>query len=153
MNAQAVSSSHQTYWVLGHSVRPLETLGDYGMLRICSQPGVPGPPPHHHTDAAEFFLVLDGALEVMADGEWVRLEAGDTYCIAAGVVHTFRIPGETPCDWLTAFSPRGFERFFRDFGVPTEEADSAAKSVAPDVVERVIAEAGSYGMMIAPPQE
>ena len=38
MNAQAVRSSHQTYWVLGHSVRPLETLGDYAMLRITSQP-------------------------------------------------------------------------------------------------------------------
>ena len=34
-----------------------------------------------------------------------------------------------------------------------EEADGAAKSVAPNVIERVIAEAASYGMIMAPPQE
>jgi mannose-6-phosphate isomerase-like protein (cupin superfamily) len=153
MNGKAVRSSHQTYWVLGHSVRPLETLGDYAMLRISSNPGVPGPPPHHHEDAAELFMVLDGALEVMANGEWIRLGAGDTYCIPTRVVHTFRNPGETPCDWLTAYSPRNFERFFLDFGVPTEEADGAAKSVASEVIERVIADAANYGMVIAARQE
>ena len=139
--------------MLGHQVRPLETIGDYGMLRITTQPGVPGPPPHHHDDAAEFFLILDGSLEVMTDGEWTRLEAGDTYCIPTHVVHTFRNSGDKPCDWLTAFSPRGFERFFLDFGVPVEEPDSVARSVSPETLQRVVAEAASYGMIVAPPPE
>ncbi|NNE43591.1 MAG: cupin domain-containing protein [Gemmatimonadetes bacterium] len=145
----AVKSTGKSYWVLGHRVAPLETIGDYAMLRIQTAPGVPGPPPHHHDDAAEFFLVLSGRLEVVADGEKHLITAGETFCIPPGVIHTFSNPGEEAADWITAFSPRGFEQFFTAFGVPVEEAGALQKSVSEDMIGRVIAGCGEYGMILS----
>ena len=108
-------------WLLGHRISPIETLGDFGMLRIVTAPGVPGPPPHHHTDSNEFFYVVEGALEVVCDGKWTRLGPGESANVPQGAVHTFRNPLDTPCTWLTAWSPRGFERLFMELGVPAEK--------------------------------
>jgi mannose-6-phosphate isomerase-like protein (cupin superfamily) len=137
-------------WVLGHRVTPIETLGDFGMLHIVTGSGVPGPPPHHHEDASEFFYILDGALEVMQNGQWARIGAGESANVPRGVVHTFRNPLETPCEWLTAFSPRGFERFFQEFGVPVGQSDALEVSTSDAMIGRVIAECAEYGMILDP---
>lgn len=136
-------------WVLGHRVCPIETIGDYGMLHIETGPDVPGPPPHHHDDAAEFFYILAGALEVFANGEWKRIETGESFNVPQGVVHTFRNPTDRPTTWLTAFSPRGFEKFFVAFGVPVEEDNAVQRSVSDDMIGRVLAECADFGMILA----
>jgi len=153
MGAADLGAADRPLWVLGHRVRLFETHGDYAMLEITTHPGVPGPPPHHHDDAAEFFYIVSGALEVFADGRWSRLDTGESRALPPGVVHTFRNPGSEPTVWITGFSPSGFERFFRDFGVPAENAEISdeafARSVAPPVIDRVGREAADYGMIIA----
>ena len=65
--------SAEESWVLGHRVRPIRTIGDYGLVEVVSLPGIPGPPPHYHEDASELFYVADGSLDVMSGGEWRRL--------------------------------------------------------------------------------
>ena len=137
-------------WVLGHQVTELDTMGDYGMLHCRTPAETPGPPPHHHTDAAEFFYILEGALEVTCDGETRVLNPGDTFNVPVGAVHTFGNPFPEDCSWITAFSPRGFERFFSDIGVPVDEEKARELSVAPERIGRVIADAGSYNMVIDP---
>jgi mannose-6-phosphate isomerase-like protein (cupin superfamily) len=139
----------QSYWVLGHRVTPIETLSDYALLNMVTPVGVPGPPPHYHEDAAELFLVTEGELDVMIDGEWQTLRAGESACVPRGAVHTFRNPGDTDARWVTAFSPRGFERAFVDFGIPVEQAGSVEASVADEVIGRFVAECPRYGMIIA----
>ena len=141
----------EAYWVLGHQARPLPTQGDYGLVEIVSYPDVPGPPPHHHEGVSEFFYVADGCLDVQVDGTWTRLETGDSLCLAPGQVHTLMNRGDRPCRWITGWSPRGFERFFPDFGIPADADDAQAASVADEVLGRVAAECGDYGMIIAKP--
>jgi quercetin dioxygenase-like cupin family protein len=139
----------QTYWVLGHQVTPVETLSDYALLNMVTPVGVSGPPPHYHADAAELFLVTDGQLDIMINGEWQTLRAGESACVPKGAVHTFRNRGETDTRWVTAFSPRGFEGFFADFGVPVERANAFEASVAEETIRRVVTECGRYGMILA----
>lgn len=135
-------------WVLGHQVQPVETIGDYGFLAIKSDPKVPGPPPHYHTDAAELFYIIDGQMDVMTDGNWQTVYAGQSFTVPQGQIHTFINNGDKPVTWITAFSPRGFERFFLDFGVPVDQPGSFEKSFAPEVIEKVTLEAMNYGMII-----
>lgn len=142
-------STPRALFVLGHRVTHLPTPGADALLDIETAPGVPGPPPHHHEDADEFFYVVRGAFEVMCDDEWIRLAEGQALTVPRGSVHTFRNPTEETTRWLTSFSPRDFERFFLDFGVPADRDDAFQASVADDLVQRVVAQATDYGMIIA----
>lgn len=133
--------------VLGHEVTLLDSPDEYVMLEALCTPGIPGPPPHHHP-FSEFFYIAEGELDLMTDGSWQRLAQGQSITLAPGVVHTFRNPGTTPTRFVTGFTPRGFERFFATFGVPADQPDASAASVAPAVVARVLREAESFGMFI-----
>lgn len=140
----------QSYWVLGHLVTPQETIGDYGLLTAVTPAQTPGPPPHHHEDAAEFFHIISGSLEVFVDGERTVLNAGDSINVPVGAVHTFGNATDEDCHWFTAFSPRGFEAFFEEFGFPSEEANARERSVSEEVIGRVIQRAEAHGMIIDP---
>ncbi len=140
----------RTAWVLGHRVTMIPCHGSYFLMDITTPPGVPGPPPHYHTDAAEMFYVLDGALEVRCGDEWVRLEQGRTFDVPVGAVHTFRNPTDRDVRWLTGWNPIGFQRFFADMGVDVKEPDARALSVSGERIARVVAEAERYGMVIVP---
>ena len=141
----------ESYWVLGHHVTPLPTIGDYGLVEIVSPPDVPGPPPHHHADAAEFFYIADGRLDVQLDGTWRTLEAGESVCIPPGTVHTLRNTGREDCRWITGWSPRGFEEFFTRFGVRTDRVDARQESTSEAAVGRVVSGCADLGMIIAAP--
>ena len=139
----------QALYVLGHRVTHLPAPGDTAILDIETAPGVPGPPPHHHDDADEFFYIVRGSFEVMCDGHWIRLEEGQTITVPRGSVHTFRNPTDETTRWITSFSPRDFERFFLDFGVPADQPDAFQASVAESLIRDVVARAADYGMILA----
>jgi len=139
----------QSFWVLGHRVRPVHTIGDYGLVEIVTAPGTPGPPPHHHDDASEFFYVAEGALDVSLDGAWRTLRAGDSLSIAPGTVHTLANTGSVDVRWLTGWSPRGFERFFTHFGIDADQPGARETSLSPDSVGRVVAGCAGFGMILA----
>jgi len=67
----------ESAWVLGHRVRRWQTDETYGLIEVVSPPRVPGPPPHFHKAEREFFLIVSGRLEVMTDGAWKTMEAGN----------------------------------------------------------------------------
>ena len=136
-------------WVLGHRIRLLDTDESYGLVEITSPPRVPGPPPHFHKSEREFFLILDGTLSVMTDGVWNDMSAGAFAELAPGSVHTFINNTERDVVWLTGWRPKGFEKFFRDFGIAVDEQDAFERSVAPTVVEQVVRNVEGYGMFIA----
>lgn len=140
-------------WVLGQKVRLLETDESYAMIEVVSSPGVPGPPPHHHRDESEFFHIISGRLDCMIDGEWRSYSDGDFVEVPAGTTHTFANNSNQDVVWVTGWRPRGFERFFRDFGVPVSEPDGRSRSLADSVVRRVIETAESYGMIVDLPED
>jgi quercetin dioxygenase-like cupin family protein len=138
----------ETLWVLGHRIRPWDTHGSYGLIEVASPPNVPGPPPHYHKSEREFFLIMKGTLEVMTNGEWESMSAGSFVELPPNTVHTFINKGSEDVVWITGWRPKGFERFFRDFGIPTGEEAAREKSVSEKVVQRVIQTCESYGMCL-----
>jgi quercetin dioxygenase-like cupin family protein len=138
----------KSLWVLGHKVRPLDTDESYGMVEIVTPAGVQGPPPHFHKAESEFFFIVKGALDVMRDGEWSRVGAGSFVELPANTVHTFVNKTAEEAVWITGWRPKGFEKFFADFGVASSEQEAAARSVAPDIIGRVMKESEHYGMFV-----
>ncbi len=133
-------------WVLGHRIRPFDTEADYGMIEVTSPPHVPGPPPHFHESEHEFFLIVRGALDVLADGEWRRYGPGAFVDLPPHTTHTFINNTDADVVWVTGWRPKGFERFFRAFGIPVDEPDAQARSTSEAVLERVAQDAQRLGM-------
>lgn len=47
------------------------------------------PPPHVHREQVEEYEVVEGALDVVIEGRWTTLRAGDRASVPVGAVHTF----------------------------------------------------------------
>lgn len=92
---------------------------------------------------------MDGTLDVMVDGAWQRCGAGSFLELAPSTTHTFVNRTERDVVWVTGWRPKGFERFFRDFGIPAAHPDAQARSVADDVVQEVVRQVEKYGMFLA----
>jgi quercetin dioxygenase-like cupin family protein len=135
-------------WVLGHRIRLLDTDDTYGMIEVTSPPHVPGPPPHFHKAESEFLFIISGTLDVMSDGEWQRRGAGSFVDLPPHTTHTFINNTEEDTVWITGWRPKGFERFFRDFGIPVGESRSQQQSVSESVVKNVVQHVESYGMYL-----
>ena len=142
-------STSNTLWVLGHAIRPFDTDAAYGLIEVTSPPSVPGPPPHFHKHENEFFLIVQGTLDVMIDGEWRRCEAGSFLDLPPSTTHSFINNTDADVVWLTGWRPKGFERFFRDFGIPAVAPHARQRSVADEVIRRVVQNIESYGMYLA----
>lgn len=141
--------TNKDLWVLGHKVTYVETIGDYSLLEVSVTPQVPGPPPHYHNDAPELFHIISGTLDVWKDGNWLTLEKGESVMIPVNEIHTFRNNTPEESRFITTWSPRGFEGFFLEFGIPVDDADAFEKSTSAGMIERVVAGCGKYGMILA----
>jgi len=136
-------------WVLGHKIRLFDTDDSYGLIEVTSPPHVPGPPPHFHKHEKEFFFIISGTLDVMTNNEWQRCSAGSFVELSANVTHIFINNSEEDVIWMTGWRPKGFERFFRDFGIPVSESQAQQQSVADSVVQNVMRNVENYGMYLA----
>ncbi|NND05554.1 MAG: cupin domain-containing protein [Saprospiraceae bacterium] len=135
-------------WVIGHRISPIAVSGNYDMVIGETAPNVPGPPPHYHTKLHELFLVVEGEMDFVIDGEPKTLRQGESVDLPANVVHTFTNTGSTTCRWVNVHSPKGFLSFFEDMGVPESEAGAMTKSVDERIINRVMKEAANYDMHI-----
>ncbi|MCW5517637.1 cupin domain-containing protein [Muriicola sp. Z0-33] len=135
-------------WVLGHKVTPYFTSGDYDLALGETPPKVQGPPPHSHNSYKESFLIIDGEMDFMVNGELLKVKAGESVDIPPKTVHTFSNSSDQPCKWVNIHSPKGFREFFEKMGVPADETDAVHKSVAPHLIQEVIKTAADYDMHI-----
>jgi quercetin dioxygenase-like cupin family protein len=138
----------ESAWVLGHKIRRWDTDESYGLIEVISPPKVPGPPPHSHRHEREFFLILSGELDVMTDGTWQTLRAGSFVELPPNTVHTFINNTAQDVAWVTGWRPKGFQKFFRDFGIPVDEAMARDRSVSAEMIQRVLASCEGYGMFL-----
>ncbi len=141
-------SNERVLWVLGHRIRPMATDESYGLIEVVSPPHVPGPPPHFHKTEREFFFIIKGTLDVMADGDWQRYAAGSFVDLPPETMHTFINNTEEDVVWITGWRPKGFQRFFEDFGVPAQDDNASGKSVSDTVVQNVVRDVEKYGMFL-----
>jgi quercetin dioxygenase-like cupin family protein len=143
----------ECYWVLGQRIDFLATgettSGDYSLFHVFIPAGPPGPLPHIHTDADEFFFVLEGRVEVLFGDAWRPLGPEQFQHVPHGTVHTFRNVTTDAARMLSGFVPSGFERFFRDFGQPATLEDVEPLPVQDAEIERLKATASQYDMEMA----
>lgn len=98
-----------------------ETMTCQGSFALMS-PGVPGPPPHLHTDGLhEFRYELEGELEFLVGDSTGRAGAGSFAHVPPGVVHTFSNPGAEIARFIGVFSPAGGLRVLEDFATAFPE--------------------------------
>ena len=135
-------------WVLGHKITPHDTSGDYDLMVAETPPNVPGPPPHLHNAYKESFLIIEGELEFFVNGKTQVVKAGESVDIPPKTLHTFNNKTNETCKWINIHSPKGFRTFFNELGVPDTEANAVEKSVAPEVIQKVIQTASDYDMII-----
>jgi quercetin dioxygenase-like cupin family protein len=102
----------------GSAFEVLERPGgpeDALLMRFRFTPETGAPPPHIHPHSVETFEVEDGAFELSVNGEWRRLEAGETLDVPAGTPHTFRIPDGKPVTVRNVHEPHAeFENYIKD---------------------------------------
>jgi quercetin dioxygenase-like cupin family protein len=80
-------------------------------------------PPHLHRNEAETIHIVEGAFEVVVDGERIELSAGETVHVPRGAVHSSANVGENAGKRVVIFSPAGMEGFFLEAG--TQSPDDA----------------------------
>ena len=141
--------TNETAWVLGHKIRRWKSDDSYGLIEVTSPPRIPGPPPHYHKSEREFFFILKGTLDVMTDGKWKAMTAGVFVELPPNTVHTFINNTEENVVWITGWRPKGFEKFFRDFGIPSDTEGAREQSVSDEIVKRVVRECEKYGMYVS----
>ena len=58
-----------------------------------------------HTDTDQILYLVDGAGQVILEGETASFSAGDLVLVAAGTQHNFKTVGETAMKIITAYAP------------------------------------------------
>ncbi|UWX56669.1 cupin domain-containing protein [Maribacter litopenaei] len=87
-------------------------------------------------------------MEFMVNGEVMNVKAGSSVDIPPNTLHTFANRSENTCKWINIHSPKGFRDFFEQLGVPENEENAVEKSVAPEIINKVMATAADYDMII-----
>jgi quercetin dioxygenase-like cupin family protein len=106
--------------------------------------------PAHTERNREAFYVLEGTLEVEADGQRYRLGPGEFLSIPPGVVHSLHNPGPGMMRTLTLVTPASqHARFFTTLGEPI---DDPSNPPAPDF-DRVATVGHECGIEFLPPPE
>lgn len=137
-----------TKWVLGHKITPHDISGNYDLVMGETPPNTMGPPPHTHHGYHESFLIIEGEMEFMLNGETQTLKPGEAIDIPANALHTFSNNNGSICKWVNIHSPKGFLKFFHTLGVSTEEHDAFQKSLTKEKIQEVIQTAHTYDMHI-----
>jgi mannose-6-phosphate isomerase-like protein (cupin superfamily) len=147
----------ECFWVLGQRLDFLAisetTGGHYSFFHVFIPAGPPGPLPHIHRDADEFFFVVEGRVDVLFEDAWRPLGPGQFLHVPRGTLHTFRNATTEAARMLSGFVPSGFERFFRDFGQSARLEDGEPLPVQEADIQRLNATASQYDMELGPVDE
>jgi len=75
---------------------------------------------HLHRQHAETFYVLEGSVDFLVDGDWIRAAPGTTLHIPPGVPHGCQVADRQPARFLMIFQPAGFDLYLRELDSMTE---------------------------------
>jgi quercetin dioxygenase-like cupin family protein len=115
-----------------------QTGGTLSLWTEITPPGG-GPPPHYHLNEDECFVVQEGRVSFLADGQWQEVKAGGAVFAPRGSVHTFKNVGDQPSRMMVSTSPAGFETFF------SRCAEEFAKPGGPNM-ERIVEISAEHGI-------
>ncbi|WP_250433726.1 cupin domain-containing protein [Hanstruepera flava] len=138
----------ETFWVLGHKVTNYSTTGDYDFALGETPAHTQGPPPHLHNELSETFLITEGEMEFMVNGEIKNVKAGDLVDLPPKTLHTFTNRSDSTCKWINVHSPKGFRGFFEFVGVPVSDNNAQKESITEEKINTVIERAADFDMII-----
>ena len=78
----------------------------------------------------------------------LQLGPGECLLVPRNEVHTFHPVSDSGSRVITVFQPGGFDRWFRDMGVPLDEPNGRELSVGAELIQRVLRESLRYNMEI-----
>ncbi len=108
----------------GGTITLMEIQGDAGT----------GVPLHTHAHEDESFYILEGEVEIEAEGKTILCRPGDTVWGPRGVPHSWL--AKTPCRMLVAVTPSGMETMFEKLAALPQDSPSPRDILA------ICAEAG-----------
>ena len=82
----------------------------FNLALITIAPGRDGPPAHVHQDEDDAFLILEGELTFVVNGEELKAPPQSFILIPPGTEHTFANRGTTPVRMVNVHAPAGFDR-------------------------------------------
>lgn len=150
----------QTFVVPPDGGQMLQAYGDTAQIKLSgvqtnglmvvalgATPPGGGPPPHRHRNEDEMFLVVEGDVRFLANGQWTQpLAPGSIVYTQRGAVHTFQNVGETVSRQWIIVTPSGFETFFSQ----SAEVFAAAGGGPPDMA-RLLAISAEHHIEFVPP--
>ena len=137
-----------TKWVLGNKITPQSVTGDFDMVMGETPSAMQGPPPHHHNGYHEVFIVIEGEMEFISNGETNVIRRGESINLSPKTIHSFSNNSQETCKWINIHSPKGFLKFFENLGVSDNEENAEIKSLSPEIIQKVMVTAPNYDMII-----
>jgi quercetin dioxygenase-like cupin family protein len=107
------------------------TNGAFGLVENFSMPPGFASPYHTHHLEDEAFYVLEGELEFICGGQWLKAGPGTFVFGPREIPHGFKVVGNVPASMLLLCAPGGFERFVLEMSEP----DLTAPPQPPDMAK------------------
>ncbi|MBY9068318.1 cupin domain-containing protein [Hyphomonas sp. WL0036] len=129
-----------------HPVRLLlsseESAGDVTVYEFLLPPRSPGSPPHTHSLEDEYFFVVSGTLDVLSNGQVLRLNPGDFAALNRGHAHMFWNGSDAPTELIMITTGGSFETFMNGAGPRIAEAKPESAEDFGAVISQLAAEHG-----------
>ena len=129
-----------------------QTGGAYCLADATVPPGG-GPPPHYHTREEESFYVTEGEITFTVDSRTVTGTPGTFVQIPRGTPHAFKNNTSKIARMLIMCVPAGFEKFMAEFATGLPSADAPPVPPSPGEIEKLLAAAPRYGIVMLPPPQ
>ena len=141
----------EAYWTLGGlfevKAKGAETGGHITILEA-TLPAGGAPPPHKH-NAGECVYVLSGRIAYNIGDDRHEGGPGSFFYVPAEVWENFEALEESRL--LVMYIPGGQEDFFAEAGEPATSRELPPPDAGAPDVERLVAAAARYGMVLKPP--
>jgi mannose-6-phosphate isomerase-like protein (cupin superfamily) len=128
------------------------TSGRFALVEHTARRGY-NAPLHVHTRDDETFIVVDGSLRVVCDGDDYAAQSGAVILLPRGSAHSFVVTSPN-ARFFTLHHPAGFEDFVVEAGAPAPELvlpPPLSGPPPPEVLEALVATASRYGINIVGP--
>lgn len=147
-------SQGESYWVLGdlYTFKTVsqDTNGTYSLMEMVVYPQT-GSPLHIHSREDESFLVQSGELQFQIEEQTLVATPGTFIYSPKGQRHRFANISNQPATVLCWITPAGLEQFFMEIGTPADDPTAPPLPVTEADIQKTIALAPHYGLIILPP--
>ena len=105
MTSRRILDLRSVFGVLAQVTKPAAATGGEYVEMVCTADPGSGTMVHYHPEQEETFHVLEGTMELLRDGGWTPVKAGQTQVVPRGEVHAWRNRGSSPVRFQNVHRP------------------------------------------------